>query len=78
MTVGWSWPRIVVVMPIKDPLARVIDTTPIDPGPHERHNFPEVVASEGLGGHYFREIVPILGAARLEIVPLMGAARRAQ
>jgi PPOX class probable F420-dependent enzyme len=26
---------------------------------NDRHNFPEVVASAGVGGNYFREVVPI-------------------
>ena len=30
---------------------------------HDRHNFPEVVPSDPLGDHNFREIVPILGVA---------------
>jgi hypothetical protein len=27
----------------------------------DRHNFPEVVASAGIGGHNFPEVVPIMG-----------------
>src|SRR5690242_1382815 len=34
------------------------------PGAHDRHNFPEVVASAGPFGHYFREVVLIMQVIR--------------
>jgi hypothetical protein len=44
-------------------------------GRQDRHNFPEVVASDGSRGHYFREVVPIIGrmaAGALAIFVLIG------
>jgi hypothetical protein len=41
----------------------------------DRHNFPEVVPSEGSRGHYFREVVPIVGrtvAGAVAILVLAG------
>jgi hypothetical protein len=38
---------------------------------NDRHNFPEVVASGGVGDNYFREVVPIMGCR--ERGPIMGA-----
>jgi hypothetical protein len=45
------------------------------PGTHDRHNFPEVVASGPCYGHNFREVVPGYGSAIISVIRSGGPGR---